>query len=65
MVHIFEILFLRHQLLANIRGVLLGYKGFCLTYKASHVHIDIKVQKENELHLLREKQQCNKSHKAQ
>lgn len=55
MVHIFEILFLRHQLLANIRGVLLGYKGFCLTYKASHVHIDIKVQKENELHLLREK----------
>lgn len=46
MVHIFEILFLRHQLLANIRGVL-GCKGFCLTYKASHVHIDIKVQKEN------------------
>lgn len=54
MVHIFEILFLRHQLLANIRGVLLGYKGFCLTYKASH-HIDMKVQKENKLHLLGER----------
>lgn len=54
MVHIFEILFLRHQLLANIRGVLLGYKGFCLTYKASY-HIDMKVQKENKLHLLGER----------
>lgn len=42
MVRIFEILFLRHQLLANIRSVLVGYKGFCLTYKASHVHTDIK-----------------------
>lgn len=28
MVRIFEILFLRHQLLANIRGILLGYRGF-------------------------------------
>lgn len=28
MVHIFEILFLRHQLLTNIRGILLGYRGF-------------------------------------
>lgn len=62
MVRIFEIFFLRHQLLANIRGIPLVFLPDLA--RTAMFYKEVKVQKEQELYLLKEKQQCNKSHKA-